>query len=109
MDEVAVDIDEAGPVGSLLDQVVVPNLVVERFLSVGHSENPMSGAFPTPVQVLSELTEAGRRGGACRRSPASVTHAKAVHGDMTLQKPPGQAGPVVNQSKFRRMAISHGL
>ena len=93
MDEVAVDIEEAGAVLGLMDDMVVPDLVVEGFglahdacsgICLASGRRPVSGCYGDPA-------ECGRR----RFRPALGGRGKPVDGDVPGEKAPRQPRPVV--------------
>jgi hypothetical protein len=108
MDEVAVDVEKAGAVGRLLNQVVGPYLVVKGFRGGHGAKSGWIVRISTPVTVSLKLTE--DRSGVAEppaRAPASGCEAKRIHGHVPGEEAPRQAGPVVDDRQKGQMAGFH--
>ena len=92
VDEMAVDVEEAGAVGAFLDQMVVPDLVVER-LGDGHflvgPAFGFVGKRPTAVE--------GRR----RRCDRLAARPKGVDRHVSGEEPPGKPRAIIEHDQLQ--------
>ena len=99
VDEVAVDVDERGAVGLLRDDVVVPDLVVERLRSGHGSDSWVPWLRGAPAGSARPRAAGGRRQG---RRPQP--HGEAVDRHAARQEPPRHARPIGDRRVVERPA-----